>query len=191
MTKPGIYKMTIRSFIALPLPEHVSAILGDHAARLSSQDKEGKVRWIAEENYHVTLAFLDEVDEQELDDLALDIANASDGWGEVELHVMSVALFPFGKRPRLIAGMLDASSELQKLYQVVARCVRQRAIALEKRRFQPHVTLGRLRGGGARRLSFPPTSIDLHGTVQNLIIFESTLTSEGAIYDQLYELPLA
>jgi 2'-5' RNA ligase len=183
--------MSVRSFIALPVPEAVAAALGDDAARLASQDKDGKVRWVDEENYHVTLAFLGNVEELALDDLAIELDNALTGTGEVSIRVESVALFPYGKRPRLIAAMIASSEELQELQQRVVRAIRRLSIPLEKRRFHPHVTLGRLRAGGGRGLALPPTSVDLLGFVGRLTIFESTLTQHGPIYEPLYEIQLA
>lgn len=182
--------MSIRSFVALPVPERIAADLGDTAARLACQDKDGRVRWIDEENYHVTLAFLGEVDSQTLDDLALDLEGSLGASGPVDLKVDSVALFPWGRRPKLIAAMLEVSPRLQELHDAVVRAARRLSIPVEKRRFHPHVTLGRLRAGGTRRIEFSSARVELKGVASEVMIFESTLTASGAIYDSLYEIPL-
>ena len=182
--------MAVRSFIALPVPEPISAVLGDCAARLASQDKERRVRWVDEHNFHITLAFLGDIDEQVLDDLALDLDDILFDRGPISIHVESVAQFPFGKRPRLIAGMIEASDELQKIWQAVAQAVRRRAIPLEKRRFYPHITLGRLRTNGKLRMQLPPMQTNLQGEVGHLCIYQSTLTPHGAIYEVLYQVEL-
>jgi 2'-5' RNA ligase len=182
--------MPVRSFIALPLPEPVAAALGDDAARLASQDKDGRVRWVGEENYHVTLAFLGDIDEPVLDDLAIELENRLAGFGEVDIRVESVALFPYGKRPRLIAAMIEASDQLQTLHKLVLKAVRRLPIPQEKRRFHPHVTLGRLRTGRGRSLNIPPASVSQQGTVDVATVYESTLTARGSIYDPLYEIRL-
>ena len=61
--------MTIRSFIALPIPQDAANELGDLAAKMSYQDKSNAVRWQDQENYHVTLAFLGEQEEEDLERL--------------------------------------------------------------------------------------------------------------------------
>ena len=182
--------MSVRSFIALPVPEPVAAVLGDDAARLASQDKDGRVRWVGEENYHVTLAFLGDIDEPVVDDLAFELENVLAGFGEVQIRVESLALFPFGRRPRLIAAMIEASEQLQELQQRIVRAVRRLSIPLEKRRFHPHVTLGRLRAGGGRRINLPAAARAVQGSVGVATIFESTLTPHGSIYEPLYEIQL-
>lgn len=183
--------MSVRSFIALPVPEPVAAALGDDAARLASQDKDGRVRWVGEDNYHVTLAFLGDIDEPLLDELAIELENDLAGFGAVDIRVESVALFPFGKRPRLIAAMIEPSEQLLALHKLAVRAVRRFAIPLEKRRFYPHVTLGRLRAGGGRSLNIPPTSVAVRGYVDFAAIYESTLTTHGSIYQSLYDIQLS
>ena len=182
--------MSVRIFIALGVPETVAAVLGDNAARLASQDKDGRVRWMGEENYHVTLAFLGDIDEPLVDDLAIELENVLAGFGEVQIRVESLALFPFGRRPRLIAAMIEASEQLQELQQKIVRAVRRLSIPLEKRRFHPHVTLGRLRAGGGRRINLPAAAVAVQGSIGVATIFESTLTPHGAIYEPLYEILL-
>jgi len=62
--------MTIRSFIALPIPIDTINEMGDLAAKMSYQDKSGAVRWVDQENYHITLAFLGEQEQDDLEVLA-------------------------------------------------------------------------------------------------------------------------
>ena len=62
--------MTIRSFIALNVPEEATNQLGDLAAKMSYQDKSRAIRWVDQENYHVTLAFLGDQTQQDLENLA-------------------------------------------------------------------------------------------------------------------------
>lgn len=52
--------MTIRSFIALPVSKDIANELGDLAAKMSYQDKSNAIKWVNQENYHITLAFLGE-----------------------------------------------------------------------------------------------------------------------------------
>ena len=62
--------MSIRSFIALAIPREMANALGDAAAKMAYQDKSNAVRWVDQANYHVTLAFLGEQEEQTLERLA-------------------------------------------------------------------------------------------------------------------------
>ena len=62
--------MSIRSFIALAIPREMANALGDAAAKMAYQDKSNAVRWVDQANYHITLAFLGEQEEQTLETLA-------------------------------------------------------------------------------------------------------------------------
>ena len=62
--------MTIRSFIALPIPIDTVNEMGDLAAKMSYQDKSSAVRWVDQENYHITLAFLGDQEQDDLERLA-------------------------------------------------------------------------------------------------------------------------
>ncbi|SVB45419.1 uncharacterized protein METZ01_LOCUS198273, partial [marine metagenome] len=54
--------MKIRTFIALELPPSLRHELSGQAKLLAGQDKRQHIRWLPSENYHLTLAFLGDVD---------------------------------------------------------------------------------------------------------------------------------
>ena len=182
--------MSIRSFVALSLPNSLAIAVGDDIARLSVQDKEARVRWVDEDNLHVTLAFLGNVDSARLQALDWHLEEVAASSGLIELKINSLSLFPFGKRPKLLAAILEPTGALLDLQRSVTRAVRETGIYLEKRRYVPHITLGRLRGHSRRDLSLPSACIGKSDIAPSMSIFESTLTPEGAIYDSLYRYPL-
>ena len=54
--------MRIRNFLALELPQTVRNKLSVHAELISGHDKLQQIRWLPRENYHLTLAFMGNVD---------------------------------------------------------------------------------------------------------------------------------
>lgn len=182
--------MSIRSFVALRLPNSLAIGVGDDIARLSVQDKDSRVRWVDEDNLHVTLAFLGDCEQSQLDSLDWRLEEIAASCLAVELKIDSLSLFPYGKRPKLLAAILNPCDALIELHNQVERAAKDIGIFIEKRRFVPHITLGRLRGHGRREMSLPSVSIGMSDMAPAMSLFESTLTQDGAIYDELFRYEL-
>jgi len=90
------------------------------------------------ERWHTTLAFLGEVPEVEPVDLAL--AGALDGAPELELVLAGSGTFG---RQAVWVGLDGELDGLQELARRVAAAARQAGVPLQRRRFRPHLTVGR------------------------------------------------
>lgn len=180
--------MSIRSFIAIPIPQEMANALGDIAAQMAYQDKSNAVRWVDQTNYHVTLAFLGEQDETDLEELAEHLeANLP----QISLPVSLSHLSPFPEgRPRLIAAMIGKNEALLELHRKVAAAIVASSIKLDKRRFIPHLSLGRYRHSKKPFWGAIPTAINLSTEVTEVVLYESILTPNGAEYEPLYRVPL-
>ena len=86
--------------------------------------------------------------------------------------------------------MLEYSDELMQLQQNTAKCVRAFGISLERRRFTPHATLGRLKSRTRKSIAFQPQQIFLEGVSEKVVILQSELTPKGAVYKSLGEISL-
>lgn len=190
----------MRAFLALPLPEALIPPL------LAVQEAMPVGREVPEENLHVTLAFLGDVAEAELAELHMTLEGQAldgqslDGQALPGCRLRVTGLESFGGRaPKLLAARIEAEPGLVALQDCVARACRAAGIALERRRFRPHVTLLRF-GAGLRGEALARLEQAVAGhvalttgaeTAQELRLVASTLTPEGAIYETLaaYALP--
>jgi 2'-5' RNA ligase len=180
--------MTIRTFIALPILSDTANQLGDVAAKMSYQDKSGALRWVDQENYHVTLAFLGEQDEADLETLAEQLDYHI---GQIEFEIVLSHVSPFPEtRPKLIAAMLERSEELNSLYKEVMRAVKSTSVLVDKRKFIPHVTLGRYRHSRNNYVGNIPLNASFESVVNEVVLYQSTLTASGAEYEPIYRFPL-
>ncbi|MFD1341538.1 RNA 2',3'-cyclic phosphodiesterase [Litorisediminicola beolgyonensis] len=175
----------MRAFIALPLPPSDAEVLAAMGERL------GFGRAVPEENMHLTLAFLGEVEEPELRDLA-------EGLETLTSPGLAARLSGIGSYGPALALAADGGGALTDLQaRVKSRC-HGAGLVLERRRFRPHVTFARL----PRRLS-PEEERKLAGFLSvegamvldhvpfpELVLYESHLTKDGAIYEPLAEFPL-
>ena len=181
--------MKIRTFIALELPPSLRHELSWQVKLLAGQDKRRHIRWLPSENYHLTLAFLGDVGSASLSGLQFELERKLESMKVVPCKIPTITPFPFS-RPKTAAVLVECTVELLKLQTDVAKCVRSCGISLERRRFVPHVTLGRLKPRSGKSVDFRAHNILLAGIVDTVILFQSELTPEGAIHTALVEISL-
>lgn len=179
--------MSIRSFIAIPIHNEVANALGDCAAQMAYQDKSNAVRWVDQGNYHITLAFLGDQDEADLEQLAERLDEQLPHIG-FDFRLSHLSPFP-ESRPKLIAAMVEKNDALIDLHRQVLSAVSNSGMNIEKRKFTPHITLGRYRHTRNQFAGAISTHLDLSGNVAEVSVFESTLTTHGAEYEPLFRFP--
>ncbi|MCX6967819.1 MAG: RNA 2',3'-cyclic phosphodiesterase [Verrucomicrobia bacterium] len=102
---------------------------------------ERSLRWVPAESSHVTLAFLGELPD------AAPIAQVLEACRCVpmDLVVSGLGAFPNPRRPAVLwAGITDPSGNLARLQSQIADAVTP-WVKPERRRFQPHLTLARVK----------------------------------------------
>ena len=149
-----------------------------------------QIRWVSVENYHLTLVFLGDVEYVLLSSLNLELEQILTYNKAVPFKFSEIAPFPFSGTPKIVAAMLEQSDELMKIHHNLAKCFRAFGISIERRRFTPHVTLGRLNFRSRKSLTFQPQQISLEGISEKVVIFGSNLTPKGAVYTSLREISL-
>ncbi|MFQ3245790.1 MAG: 2'-5' RNA ligase [Chitinophagales bacterium] len=180
--------MTIRSFVALPIPRETANQLGDVAAKMSYQDKSGAIRWVDQENYHITLAFLGEQQQTDLEALAEQLDYHL---RQTEFRAVLSHLSPFPEaRPKIIAAMMDKSDDISCVQRQVMNAIKSTMLLINKRKFIPHVTLGRYRHSRNAYAGGIPMNVSFEALIDEVILFESVLTTSGAEYEPIYRFPL-
>ncbi|HEY8576500.1 MAG TPA: RNA 2',3'-cyclic phosphodiesterase [Devosia sp.] len=105
----------------------------------------GGARWIDPDNYHITLRFIGDVDRQTANDVADSLDRLSNS---MRFSVRLTHLGTFGgDKPRALFAGVEPSEELTRLQAAQERVLQRTGLAPEGRKFVPHVTLARLRGG--------------------------------------------
>ena len=182
--------MKIRIFLALELPQTVRNKLSAYAELISGHDKLQHIRWLPKENYHLTLAFLGNVEYVLIGSLQQKLIQNLSFIKAVTYRFSEITPFPFSGTPKIATAMLEYSDALIQLQDNTAKCVRDFGISLERRRFKPHVTLGRLKSRSRKSMAFQSQQIFLEGVSEKVVIFQSELTPKGAVYTSLGEISL-
>lgn len=136
----------MRLFVALNPPPDALAELEAAIAPLRPAWRE--LRWTTQDRWHVTLAFLGEVAEGKLDELATRLGRAAGRHQPQELRIGHGGAFPSLKRARVLVAHIDGDQPaLAALAGSVAAGARRAGAPPpdEGRRYRPHLTLARCR----------------------------------------------
>jgi 2'-5' RNA ligase len=186
---------TTRTFIAVAVPEP----LGQKLTRLQTllAPELPGARWVETLPFHLTLVFLGDVADTDLNDVCDATTGALSALPSFDLRLEGLGAFPDPVRPRVVwvGATGPGVAPLEALQQKVANAVREAGYPPDDR-FHPHVTLGRLRLG--RGVSPDLTSLVKHYrtwspgsfTVAEAVVFASTVTAEGPHYAALGRVPL-
>lgn len=133
----------MRCFVAVRFPEEINRELGRHIRYLAGTD--AAVRWVKTENLHVTLKFLGEVQDGEIQDVHRVLSGIS--CSPMSLAVRGLGCFPPRGRPRVIwAGLEGDIDTLRNLAKDIEEQVAPLGYPPEQRAFQAHLTIGRIKG---------------------------------------------
>lgn len=170
-----------RLFVAIDLPGEVKTDL----VRLCSGVPGAK--WVRPEQMHLTLRFIGEVDEQQLDTIRKALTGIrSSPFG---MALRSVGQFPPKGTARVLWVGLDTPPALNQLQRQIETAVVASGIAPESRAFSAHITLARLKTPAhpesirqflTRQVDFHSGSIPVH----EFVLYSSILARDGSTYHQ-------
>ncbi|MCZ4272323.1 RNA 2',3'-cyclic phosphodiesterase [Maritalea porphyrae] len=134
-----------RLFTGLEIPHDVGFALSLKRGGL------GKSRWIDASNYHITLHYIGDVDNQ----TGNAVANCLDGLRvdpPFSVTINQLGVFG-GNRPRVLYAGVEPCPQLLALHEMHERALQKIGLKPEGRKFTPHVTLARLNGVSAEEVA--------------------------------------
>ena len=187
--------MTTRTFIALELNT-------DQQQFLSMIIRQGQqllpdLRWVEPDGIHLTLAFLGELNDQQLAQAIAAAQDAATLTDPFAYTLSSTGIFGPPRQPRVLwMGISEPTGLLQKAHQTLKLALEQHHFTTEKRPFSPHLTLARIKAPLSQEqlqllqqfLSRYQYSSPLY-RVTHLYIMKSELTQSGAHYSCLQTCP--
>ncbi|MBL8759962.1 MAG: RNA 2',3'-cyclic phosphodiesterase [Phycisphaerae bacterium] len=167
----------LRLFIAAyPPPEVVSPLLS--AADLLAL---GSLKPSPPDQVHLTLVYIGDTDERQLDDVIESMHRAAAGFAPISVDVSRLIALPERGAARLIAAELTSPPTLVELQKrLVQRLTRTKPS--HDRGFLPHLTLARFPGTGValdRRAWEPPGA---SFSITDLRLMSSVLATSGAVH---------
>ncbi len=188
---------TMRAFIAVDLSKESK----DYLTLVESQFKKSNadVKWIEQDNLHITLKFLGDIDEEQAKKLITAITDIASKNRQFNIKLGQTGAFPSIRSPRIIwVGVTKGDAELKKIAAEIELCAIKTGVPAENKPFSSHITIGRTRSNlnrekliqhlnslNAECNAEPPESI-----VKNITFYKSTLTPKGPIYEILIQVSL-
>src|SRR5438270_13851782 len=111
---------TTRTFIAIPIPDSIGRNLVQLQTKLAPEIPD--CRWTASSPWHMTLAFLGDVRNRDLNELCLAVGSAAEAFAPLELRLEGLGSFPSPRKPRVVWAGVTAL-DLQPLNDLRAAVV--------------------------------------------------------------------
>src|SRR3546814_6910876 len=149
-------------------------------------------RWQSDEQLHLTLRFIGEVDRHRAEDVAAALGALHAP--AIEARIAGVSVFERQGRPHMVWAGVEPLAPLAALHRKVDQLLARVGVAPETRAFVPHITLARLNRAAGPVASF----LALHGDLasapfvfDHVTLYESELAHGGARYHPVARYPLA
>ncbi len=191
-------EQTIRSFIAVELPEDIKKELKRVQTELAL-DRYSFVKSVSPEGIHLTLKFLGGVPSSKIKDIVAVMEQASQGVEPFDLEIREVGAFPNFHRPRVVwVGLKGDVERLVAWQQRLDDGLVPLGFAKENRPFTPHLTLARVRETCSpadrqklgEAVANSQVQVDYKFTVNALSLMRSQLLPTGAVYTLQAEVKL-
>jgi 2'-5' RNA ligase len=179
----------VRTFIAIHLSE---ALRGKVSELQEILKKSGaRVKWVENENLHITLKFLGGVERQKLQSIFDACCKVGESFYPFVLGLGSLGAFPSLKNPRVIwIGIEKGREEIQKLAKELNSNLEQLGFKSGEE-FKPHLTIGRVKGTECREKLIEKITNTIISVgelkVDRIYVMKSQLTREGPIYTIMKE----
>jgi 2'-5' RNA ligase len=153
---------------------------------LGLMDGIGEARWQDDDQLHITLRFIGEVDGRMTEDIALALEQVR--YTPIETAIRGIGTFDRKGRPDALWAGLAPADALAALHRKIDHALVRIGLPPEGRAYHPHVTLARFsrKGGDVSAfaelhagLASEPFRLDSFG------LFESRLGRDGARYERL------
>ncbi len=184
---------SIRTFIALELPAELKAVLA-RMQKTFMQSTAG-VKWVRPEAIHLTLKFLGATSMEKVDMVCGVLDHLTRDVAPFSFDATGMGAFPNSRNPKVIWAGLQVEDRLKVFQEELETALADKGFAAEDRPFAPHLTLGRLKDGLARK--------DIAGLIErfssehfgrfeadHVIFFKSELKPSGPVYKAIKDITL-
>jgi 2'-5' RNA ligase len=173
----------MRAFIAINLPQKIKDGLEAVINNLDKMNRGLKAKWTEANNLHLTLHFLDEIDDHQVELVNAELQKVSGQYPKFTTFLGAIGAFPDTKNPRVIfvGVQSDHSQIIEKIQKKIGFELSSLGLKIDLRPWEAHITLGRVKFGRAKLAAVEAPIGEFE--VSSIELTKSTLTSKGPIYE--------
>ena len=178
-----------RLFVGIPLSEEVQKKITSFSEVLKRSS--GEFRFVSVENLHITLSFLGDVEEENISFVVEKLTSVLTHHGTIKIDVVGSGVFPAAGRINVV--WVGLKNEILK--DLIKKINATLSINASHEEETPHVTIARVKSGKNKEKIREVVEQFRHfdfGTLvaDNIVLYESELTSAGPIYHIVKEFGL-
>lgn len=149
------------------------------------------VKWVNPENWHVTLIFLGDTPESSVSLLQQLIEESFSKAGFFGTELKGIGVFPSSHNPKVLWLGLEDIQSLMPFYNRLAEMLHTYGFVLDSKPLKPHLSLARVKNpdhNSAFDLFLRQYQSHLFGSIgiYRVVLYESTLTTNGPVYKPLF-----
>lgn len=183
-----------RTFIAIDISSQAKGHISAYIDHLRREFATIRVGWERPEKLHLTLRFLGDVNEITLEKVRQVLEEVAAGTKQFRMTVVGTGRFPSNGDPRVLWLGIKDDGSVRTLVGRIERSLERLGIGTERKKFNPHLTVARLReparshslSRGHTEATFGP----LDQPVNAIVLYESKLLPSGSVYQKLATFPL-
>jgi len=182
----------LRVFLAISISRTASSILQRQLSPLKSTLAKCKLRWIPQQNWHITVKFIGALQIQQIPALARELTIKLQQLQTFQLELATVDWFPSDSKPIMLAAIPTASEPLSQLAAHLDETLAHFGIARNSRPFRAHLSLARCHKGTIQTTSqpLPAPLTPITVSVSHIDLYQSQFEKQGVYYSKLASFPL-
>ncbi len=187
----SVQTKTIRSFIAFPIDDSIK----EHIREIQKEFKQLScdIKWVEPKNIHVTLKFLGDIEENQVEPICQCIASVFQNTKEITTRLTTIGTFPERHSPRVVwVGMEDKNKTIENMANSLETALTKLGFEKDTRSFQSHITIGRIRSSKnlillLNKINNYSLSCNYPLIINAVHLYKSTLSPSGPEYQKLFE----
>ncbi len=178
----------MRTFIAVGLSEKIIDEIGKFLSNSCLEIKNNKISWVKKENLHITIKFLGEIKENQVETIEKVLSDITRKIKSFEVEIKEIGVFPNINFPRVVwIGIKEQTNTLSFLAKTVEEELHKLGFPKENKEFVAHLTIGRIKK--LNNVSEIKSYVEKHknidfgkSKIESVTFFQSILHPEGPEY---------
>lgn len=187
----------MRSFIAINIPERSKNLI-ENKIDLIKNEVNQDLKWVDKENWHLTLKFLGEINQNQIDTLKQRLISIKEKFNIFPVQFKEIDAFPNLDYPKVFFVKINRGNQkLIQLHQTVEKQMEKEGFEPEDRDYIPHLTVARSRENtNMEKLSKKYKKFDQEFFInvfmdaETLSLMKSELYPDGPVYEKIFNISL-